>query len=328
MSDLDLSTAIDSYDMESYLADHGGVEVKTSEWLLNCPICGKEKLAVNSDRKIWHCWVCQDLSSRGKGGLIELMTLLDSISFQQAINKIIAEVQYSPINYRLGSLQNHRENASLVLPKEISPPECWKSIDGTLPYMAKRGITVEDARSFGLVWCDAGRYANRLVFPVWEGSRLVYYQGRAMWEATDRPGERYVKALNPPAEDGAAVSSEVLMNLDVAKNYQRVAVVEGPIDCVRAGPSAVCSFGKKISGIQIAKLQRAGVKALDLMWDGPSEREPYGAWYEMQAIAPTLASLFDVKLVYLPSGDPGDRTKEELDYFRAQAQPFENAMRL
>ena len=322
--DIDLSTAINEYDLEAYLIDHGATEIKTSEWLLHCPQCGKDKLAVNSDRKVWHCWVCQDLSQSGKGSLIDLITLLDAMSWQDAINHIINQVQYKPVNYTLDTLRVPTPTTR----GKLHPPEHHKSIDGTLPYMAKRGITVDDARAFGLVWCAAGRYANRLIFPVWEGGELVYYQGRAMWEESDRPGERYIKALNPPKEEGAMVSSDVLMNLDVARHYPRVAIVEGPIDCVKAGPSSVCSFGKKLSPTQISKLQLAGVRAVDLMWDGPSPTEPQGAWPEMQLIAPTLATLFDTRLVYLPSGDPGERAREEIDYWRARALPVVDAVRL
>jgi hypothetical protein len=265
--------------------------------------------------------VCQEIpGARGKGGLIDLIAVLDGLPKPKVVDKIIAETAYSPVDYNLGGLA-YPGFTGLRPPRPISPPECWQSIDGTLPYMSKRGILLEDAHSFGLVWCNAGRYANRLIFPVWEEGQLVYYQGRAMWEESDRPGERYIKALNPPKEEGAAVSSEVLMNLSTARHYPRVAIVEGPIDCIKAGPSAVCTFGKKISPVQIAKLQRSGVRAIDLMWDGPSEREPQGAWPEMMGIAPTLALLFDVRLVFLDRGDPGEKSREELNYWRAQARP-------
>jgi ssDNA-binding Zn-finger/Zn-ribbon topoisomerase 1 len=326
--DVDLNAAIRAFDIVRYLVGKGADQTQNEEWTIDCPTCGKKKLVVNTFRKAWHCWVCEGLpGAKGKGGLIDLIAILENIAKPKAVEKLIAETQYAPVEYNLGGLA-YPGFSGLTQARELPPPECWQPADGTLPYLAKRGILPDDARAFGLVWCSAGRYANRLIFPVWEEGRLVYYQGRAMWEEKDRPGERYVKALNPSREEGAAVSSEVLMNLDQARHHPRVAIVEGPIDCIKAGASAVCTFGKKISGTQIAKLQRSGVRAIDLMWDGPSEREPQGAWPEMMAAVPMLGLLFDVRLVFLDRGDPGEKTREELNYWRAHARPVNGAASL
>ena len=111
------------------------------------------------------------------------------------------------------------------------------------------------------------------------------------------------------------------MNLDQARHYPRVAVVEGPTDLVRTGPDAVCTFGKQISSAQIARLRRAGVRCLDLMWDADARAE-------MAAVAPLLFHLFDLRLVWLPSGDPGDYPREQLNWFRHHAQPVNQFSRL
>ena len=320
-----LDAAILDFDLEAYLVEHGGVQLDTEEWLLPCPGCGKEKLTVNVDARAFHCWVCESVpGAKGKGGLVDLLTLLDKVDRHQAAQRILAEARFKPQSYTLEALKPPPSSA-IPAPAPIPPPEGWREVDGTLPYLQKRGIMLSDARAFGLAWCPAGRYANRLIFPVWEGGQLVYFQGRAMWEEKDQPwGMRYIKSLNPPNQEGAAGASEVLMNLDVARHHPRVAMVEGPIDCVKTGPSAVATFGKKISGMQIAKLVRAGVRAIDLMWDGPGPKEPNGAWPEMVAMAPLLATVFDVRLVFLPFGDPGQRNREELNYWRSQGRPVNN----
>lgn len=327
-----LNEAIKRFDFLEYVRDKGASEVQRNEFVLFCPGCGKEKLIVNFDKRTWHCWVCEEYGPpdsrgqrkplKGAGGVVHLVAWLEQLDMRQAADWIIARAKFlaedlaqiKPAELVSGFLEVDIEH------RPIRAPDYFNPIDGMLPYMYKRGITLEDARMFGLGWCHAGRYANRLVFPVWEQGRFVYFQARAMWSESDRPGERYIKALNPGREEGAAVSSELLMNLDQARLYPRVAIVEGPMDCIKAGPSAVCTFGKKISAVQIAKLIRAGVRAIDLMWDGPSEKEPQGAWPEMYGVAPMLQALFDLRLVFLPAGDPGDHSREHLDFFRAQAQ--------
>jgi hypothetical protein len=258
--------------------------------------------------------------------------LLDRLSPKQAVQKILEGGRFSalPLDHLPEGFIQQVFDAPLESPT-IPPPEFYRpiSVDGILPYMAKRGITMEDAVAFGLAWCSDGRYRGRLIFPVWEDRRLVYYQARAMWEASDQsPGTHYTKALNPPKEVGT-VSGDVLMNLDQARQHPRIAIVEGPVDCIKAGPSAVATFGKRIYPRQIGKLIRAGVRAIDLMWDGPSPSEPQGALPAMVEAAPLLAAFFDTQVVLLDRGDPGERTRQELDWYRQhRAQPANLLSRL
>jgi hypothetical protein len=324
-----LQMAVEQFDLESYVRDHGGDEVQTGEWALVCPRCQKPKLIVSIEHKSWHCWVCERYETvwttagprrramAGAGGLVDLVELLDSVSRDRAIAFLISATKYLP--HELGNIpvRELRQRGMAAVRRAVAipyPVGAQPILDySAVPYLRERGITWEDVQAFGLFVCTSGRYAGRLVFPVFEGGMLIYYQARAMWSPT--PGEKYVKTLNPPAEDCGVVSSDVLMNLDSAARHLRVAIVEGPVDCVHAGPSAVCTFGKKISPTQIGRLLFAGVRAVDLMWDAD-------AWADMQAAAPMLASLFDVRLVRLPSGDPGQRSRGELNRLRAQGIPY------
>jgi hypothetical protein len=264
---------------------------------------------------------------RGAGGVLALVMLLENCSRERALAHIAHHTGMSLDAGHLAVIEEdlddnfqislgHREAPEIAFPPFTHP------IYGTLPYLRKRGITEEEARNYGIGYCESGQYAQRLVFPVYEQARLVYWQARATWEAAeDLSGPHaYRKSLNPPAWPGAAGAGDVLMNLDTAKTFPRVAIVEGPIDAVHAGPSAVCTFGKKISPLQIQKLYQAGVRSIDLMWDGPSPREPHGAWPEMVRAARLLAGVFrDVRLVFLPMGDPGDWQRGQLDWFRMHA---------
>lgn len=318
-----LQGAIQSFDLETWLAGHGA-EGRGAELVLTCPVCGKRNLAVNVARRLWHCWTCEqyvvDVEGKrravnGAGGLVKLVQLLDRVDRAQAVAKI---AQGSIYSYRdvsnLPSDRLQRRYVDAIRPAEpVDPPEGWRPVTEVLPFMAQRQITLEDARLFGLGWCDRGRYAGRLIFPVWEDRRLLYFQGRAMW--AEVPGRRYLKSLNPPAGENNAVSSELLMNLDQARWYPRVAIVEGPTDLLRVGADAVCTFGKRITDAQIGRLLRAGVRAIDLMWDAD-------AAVEMKTVAKRLNGVFDLKLVFLPSGDPGDFPREYLAQARIRAQDY------
>lgn len=333
MSEVELKEAIRQFDVQKYLTQHQIVSVTDREWVLVCPLCGKSKLTVNLEKKAFHCWVCESASFSGRGGLIALIELLDGCTRFEAARMVLrAANPHVPVNFIDSQLaeQPKYERKTFV---PIDPPPYWRygqsSPDGIMPYALKRGITLEDVRTFGLLWCDQGRYAHRMVFPVWHEGVLVYWQARAMWEEFEHPGPgKYIKSLNPPRVEGAAGSGDVLFNLHQAKGYRRVCVTEGPIDAIHVGPDAVCTFGKKISHAQVGMLHRAGVKELDLMWDGPSQSEPHGAWPEMFMAAEFLRSQFVVRLVFLPRGDPGDYPREELTWLRLNRAQSVNEGRL
>lgn len=328
-----LALAVEEFDLEGYLQAHGFEAVRDNEWLGTCPTCGKEKLAVNTEKKRWHCFVCEDVQTvwqggsaqrkavTGGGGVLKLVEWLDGLERSDAAEFLISEAGVGdltklPDKGLLDQLHDHIAFGPGVCPA----PEGSAPITAPLPYMHKRGVTMEDVRTFGLFWTPTGRYANRLVFPVWEDGYLVYWQARAMYEAHEvPPGRRFTKALNPPRTPGLPVSSDVLFNIDLASQHPRVAIVEGPMDVIRTGPDAVCTFGKVLHPAQVQKLVAKGVKAVDLMWDGPSPTEPHGAHPEMLQTAPRLAQFFDVRVVLLPQGDPGDWTREALTHFRASA---------
>jgi hypothetical protein len=325
-----LKQAIRQFDLLSYIQRFDPEELNNGEWVLRCPICGRDKkLAVNVDKRKWKCWICVEyttapngkrIPAKGAGGVLALIQVLDQCTKAQAIEMVLSGFRYQYLNVDLELIDEDLDlyflDQAVKPTTQISFPEGCGPVPGDLPFLLERGITMDDVQRYGLFFGYSGRYRNRLIFPVWEQGLLVYFQARATWK--DPGNGRYLKMLNPENAPGRAGKSDVVMNLDVARHYSRVALVEGPIDCVHAGPSSVCTFGKEISIVQMLKLHRAGVKAVDLMWDGPSENEPYGAWSDMIRVAPRLSALFDTRLVFIPWGDPGMYPTLDCDVMRRQ----------
>lgn len=338
----ELSAAIQRFDVIAYLQARGANSKRTNEWTLDCPSCGKRKLTVNVQKRNWHCWICQRYEVRvgvrgprrvpvaGAGGLLSLVQVLDRVDRATAAQLVLRGMHrasglsiLSPGDLREAVTEcGRRDLPTMGLPEGACP------VEASLPYLIRRGITVSSVHEYGLFECGVGRYSGRVVFPVWaEDGRLLYWQARATW--APGPRSRYVKVLNPTRWCAAgddcgrcpgcaeATPDVVLGNLWRARQHDRVALVEGPVDAVRTGTDAVWTFGKRITYRQIALLLRAGVRAVDLMWDGPTRREPGGAWAEMLDAAVMLAPLFDLRLVFLPWGDPGDHRTEDLDAYRA-----------
>ena len=338
-----LNRAIQKFPLVDYLTQHGAEQLDKYEYQLACPTCGKDKLVVNTRKRVWRCWICEGSPTIviGRGGLLSLIRVLDGVDKGQAVAAVLQSFRdIFSIEQLKGELAlTYMELAEGQYRKVPLPADCrpaWLDFDGRLPYAHRRGLTAHDCYAFGLYWCPTGRYANRLFFPVFEGTVPVYWQARAMWEEREHRGpERYVKSLNPPKPhcgvhskhdpdcgpcrhlaSNVAGSSDILMNLDRACQYKSVVVTEGPIDAIHVGTDAVCTFGKRLSPAQVGKLLSAGVREIELMWDGPGPTERLGAWPEMWTTAKQLAGLFDIRLVFLPQGDPGDYTREQLTWLR------------
>jgi len=331
-----IRNAIERFDLEKFIQRFGAQPGrKGGEWRMTCPLCGRDKLRVNVERKSWHCWYCEEyktgfdgrrIAVKGAGGTLALIQLLEGCTKEQAVKMVLGR-SFAPVDfgepedddYEIEYLESVRTAVKPAVP--ILPPEGWQTIEPStylqLPYLASRGITYQDVMQFGLFWCAQGKYANRIIFPVYEQNQLVYWQARAMWDSDHK---RFIKALNPGPVPNMAGASEVLFNLDIARQYERVVITEGPIDAIHVGPDAVCTFGKKISIVQILKLYYAGVKAVDLMWDGPTEKEPEGTRREMLLAANKLSALFDVRLVFVPQGDPGAHSVGDNALYRSQSQ--------
>lgn len=319
-----LQVLLQRFDLQGYLIDRGGKRTTPDEWELLCPRCGKQKLVVNVEKRAWHCWHClrqtppdkfgKRLTIDGAGSLVALLVLLEHWTLDQVLSHLVAGSWWSAADLQKIACSDLMADAigNPQVPVVIPYPKGVQNfVDGNVPYLIQRGIGFDDVRDFGLFWCDRGRYRGRLMFPVFENGILVYYQGRAMWE---EPGNReFRKSLNPPREPGAATSDQVLFNLDRARYFDRVALTEGPIDAIHVGASAVCTFGKRITPLQVAKLMQAGVRAVDLLWDADAAAE-------MQATLPFLSQFFDARIVTVPPGyDPGALPRQYLAQLRAAA---------
>lgn len=351
MKDGELSLLMQRFDVARWcVEEHGATHEGHNELLMWCPKCAREKISVNTRTSFWRCFICERYthSARGKrqalegaGGPLALVKWVEECSTSDAITKIaqfVSNALGSPT--QLPEL-NFTPAAEAVVP--LCPtglPENCLAVDSIMPYMQRRGITLEDARAFGLGWCQTGWLKNRLVFPVWEQNKCIYWQARAMWDRHEhvarpyyrRDGtlnkDQYRKTLNPLQErrDRPGIryfgSGDVLLNLEQAAQYPRVAICEGPTSAIRTGPDAIATFGKQLQPAQLTRLINAGVRAVDFMWDGPSENEPMGAWESMIRNAGNLSVFMDVRMVFLPKGDPGDYSREQLDWYRAHAEPY------
>ena len=208
-------------------------------------------------------------------------------------------------------------------------------------YLAKRGITKDVMATYGLLYCEAGQFrfsgglgttSGRIVFPVYMSGVLTGWQARVV-ETTTPKGRRAVWHgekegwIYPIKNDDESWSDcavpkyytcpgmkrySALFGFDRAISQGRdlVVVVEGPIDCLKVGQKAICTFGSKITNQQIRIIKSNWDK--HIVWILDQDIDTDSKWFKgVEAeMSEGVESLYWMKLK--TAKDPGDLTQDEI----------------
>lgn len=140
-----------------------------------CPYCGNPKwnCEVNVDKLVFKCWAC------GVGGTVRGMFLDFGLP--------VGLLPDTPAGRRW-FLAAEREPVRL-------PAEASSVFDDGLPlarfalqYLTEvRGMTREEVNRYQIKFAHEGRYARRIVWPLYEGDQLVYFVARRFMWGAGRP---------------------------------------------------------------------------------------------------------------------------------------------
>lgn len=120
-------------------------------------------------------------------------------------------------------------------------------------YCKKRDLILEDLKLYNIQYVYSGKYGGRLIFPVTENNKIVYFQSRTIRDDLVE-SDQIMKALNPKFSG----KNNIVYGLDVAiklwqnTNHRIIIITEGPIDAIRC--RGVAPLGKSISQIQLEKI--------------------------------------------------------------------------
>ncbi len=325
MQMLNLNAIDRAFDAERYVLHvHPDAQRSGGNLVVVCPHCEKAKLwvlIVDRDdirSPAWQCFFCGD-SGRTATSLIRRLEDCDTFAALELI------VKFQKGNEPLIDLRR------LVEERLIGDVEVWSAADNRVPlpdefikvqqgmkrsdlpsYFKKRGIGPKKAHRYGLGWCEDGYFKDRLVVPVMSGDEVEFFVARYM---KAKPPKGVKKTLYPKG----AKPGRHLFNYDRARYCETIRLVEGVLDAIHVGKSAVATFGTSLSQWQLELLMRTAAREIIIMWDRD-------AIDKAKALADRLADLWTIRVVELPDArDPDEHTLEDLKRFERAAPSLDTS---
>lgn len=325
--------AIDrAFDVERYLLDgQPDAQRSNGNLILRCPQCEKPKLwvlTVDRDSAKACAWRCfsQECSDAGHSALslvrriegCDTFAALELIARFQKGNQPLINLRQLVEDRLAGEVEVWAERGEAVpLPDEFIPARADHRWADLPPYFRERGIGPKKATRHGIGWCEDGYFRNRLVVPVTSEGEVAFFVARYMKKKPPLCRGRFLpckacggtdehKRLKKTLYPRGAKPGHYLYNYDRARSSPVVRIVEGVLDAVHVGRTAVATFGTSLSQYQLELLMRSAASEIVIMWDRD-------AIDKARALALRLADLWRVRVVELPDDrDPDEHTRQEL----------------
>lgn len=291
-----------------------------------CPVCGKAggKYGVYVGREtlrkktfMSHCFSC-GFSTR------TLEQLLETIGRMDLMVEPTADIGAPLENLLLLKPEEPEEIDDELCTVEL--PEFYKRTFRH-PYLQDRGFCFDDYDYFpaGCTGRLNPRYADYVIFPILDEGDTVGYIGRHIWPKSEidaynrrarHTGDYKILRYRNSIENDF---SKLLYNYDavIGDETDTVVLTEGIFDVISLTRklewydnhriAAVATFGKKISDVQIFKLQRKGVRYVVIGYDGDAVEA-------IKKAASRLRPYFEVLIADIPDArkDWEDLTGQEV----------------
>jgi len=126
--------------------------------------------------------------------------------------------------------------------------------------MKNRGFKINYLSSKGIGYCTKGPYAGFIIFPFYQGGKLIYFIGRQFIQLQE-------KFKNPSVEDFGIGKSMLTYNADSLIIYKKIYCVESITNCLTIGDNSVATLGKTISNYQLSLLYKSHAEELIIGYD-------------------------------------------------------------
>ena len=286
------------------------------QYIGTCPWCGKEKhFYINKHTQLFDCKKCGV-----NGSIYKLLKQLDklyligdkSVEITDTI-KSIRQIFQEVIDNEIQQLEE--------LPEKKLPIGFKTCINNK--YLLNRGLTNADCRKYKIGETKTMfKYSGYVLFPVYDGGVVRGYVGRYSGKKVPDGKLRYNNSIDTDF-------ASLLYGYDdiVKGETETVIIVEGIFDKISCDKKlrlfddnivrCVCTFGKKISDVQINKLIAKGVSNIILSFD-------YDALKEIRQYGLELQKTFNTSVaIAMDKKDIDECSEEEVWQIFSNVRPIQ-----
>ena len=291
--------------IQSVFSDVNGLHV-SEQLQVNCPHCqeregltypdGKFNLEINTARRQFRCWKCDE--PRFSGSLGRLIRIFGT-GIDYELYKSYADI-YGGDDY--GDYDEDKEYVAVVLPKEMILFTQMETgnLDHFEAYnylLNDRKISREIILKYRLGFCTEGKYAKRIIIPSYDSKgEINYFVGR-----TYDPTEKKKKYDNPRSDKDKIIFNEGFVNWD-----STVYLVEGAFEMLSFPVNIIPMLGKTLSTTLFMKLKEMKPNVVVLL-DPDAYKDCIELYYQLYTIYVDCEER--VKLVKLPTNDDLDELR-------------------
>ena len=284
-----------------------------TELVIPCPLCWDEnpRLYIEAATGVWTCFKCG-----AKGHLRNLLVDVCELSFGEAVIVERAIVGYEEAHVPM-HVSRPPPASTVELPSGFIPLDYSLSAYGTsaVQYLQSRGVSLRTAVELGVGFCLTGRYAQRIIIPVYTQHKLRTFVARS-WVETEQK-----KVLMPKGSQAErALFGYDLLVTDRA-HWTNLILVEGIFDALHMWQ---CGYRETVAtlGAHVTELQRSLVKRLNpdtvVLLRDADDAGREAAIKEAREFATNMLS---VSIATLPSGDPGSASQQDIHQALDNARP-------
>lgn len=234
--------------------------------LRECPYCGNPKwnCEVNVEELVFHCWAC------GCGGTVR--GLFHDFGLPVGLLPDTSSGRRELLAAEQGPVELPTEAVEIL--NSDAPLAAWALRYLTRERPEGRGMTVEEVARYRLRYAHAGKYARRIVWPLYEGDELVYFVARRFVASAGRP-------YDYPAHRRRAIAP-VYPGTD---RRLTLVLVEGVFEVPkiqRLGYSVMPLLGTALNPAQLRKLARRRFERYVVLLDRDAVRKAIGIADELR----------------------------------------------
>ena len=253
---------------------------------VNCPFCRDSGFhcGVFKNSGNFTCWRCDE-----SGSFYALIREYKGIYYEE-YRFTMAELLISFPHLSTFVVEEPEEQTT---EEPAKLPTHFRRIDDDCPnvvrrFLKSRQFSVFECKRYKAGFCAYGKYAMRLIVPIYFENNLVGFQGR---DVTGKARIKYKTSQNH--------INNYLYGYDDFEGDTAI-VVEGVFDQWRLGDTSLCSFGTKLTARQRRLITELKLNTLIFAWDGDAYNK---AIKEMKEFAPFIDNIYVLRL---PVGEDPD----------------------